>query len=102
MNQQLRRQQMLDFNQMFQDSMMVINSTRMKLNDPRDKEKRNALPAMGVAISGSNTIAIHHNTDSNFHFRKKHSQKISVEVTNKQDGRIQQFDSEGTINVDNN
>lgn len=78
---------------------MVINSTRMKLNDPREREKR---MAASVTASGSNTIAMHHNTDINFHFRKKHSQKISVEVMNKgQQDRLQP-DSEGTVHVDAN
>ena len=32
----------MDMNQVYQDSMMVINSTQMKLSDPRQKDKLNS------------------------------------------------------------
>ena len=44
LNNHQMRQQLLNFNQLFQDSLMVINSTRMKLNDPKRKDKKSSLP----------------------------------------------------------
>ena len=84
LNNQQMRQQLLNFNQLFQDSLMVINSTRMKLNDPKLKDKKSAV-ASDLASDPSRL-----KSDTQTKFTRKQSQKISVEVISQQeDGQYQ-------------
>lgn len=79
LNNQQMRQQLLNFNQLFQDSLMVINSTRMKLNDPKLKDKKSAL-ASDLASDPSRL-----KSDTQIKFARKQSQKISVEMISQQE-----------------
>ena len=51
---------------MFQDSMMVINSTKMKLNDPQTGKDRTKSPAIAFSGPGNNMTTLQCNTDINF------------------------------------